>query len=208
MRLVQNFSNNSTRHLKFTFVTLGGAYTSRALLSQHMLDPMSGTFQPQTFYFEDGGNIPNSALPLLLYRNVFSERGDTGATWLEQRFATHQWTNAWRNGIYSFHHYHSTSHEVIGVYQGEALLQLGGEQGQQVAVRAGDILVIPAGVGHKNLGSTNLGVVGAYPGGRSWDLNRGEEGERPRVDRNIAALPLPETDPWQGHRGLVDIWHR
>ena len=129
-----------------------------------------------------------------------------GAAWLENHFAKQNWTNSWRNGIYSYHHYHSTSHEVLGVYSGEALLHLGGEDGEKINVEAGDIIVIPAGVGHKNLGSKNLGVVGAYPDGRSWDMNRGEPGERPEADENIAALPVLKTDPLNGGTGLVGIW--
>ena len=82
-----------------------------------------------------------------------------------------------------------------------------GEQGEKVQIEAGDIIVIPAGVGHKNLGAENLGVVGAYPDGRSWDLNKGLPGERPQSDENIAALPLPQMDPFLGKDGgLIDIW--
>jgi uncharacterized protein YjlB len=162
---------------------------------------------PAKLYFKDDGKIPNSKFPLLLYRNAFAERNRAGAEWLEQRFASNNWTNSWRNGIYSFHHYHSTSHEVLGIFSGTALLHLGGEQGEKVEVRAGDIVIIPAGVGHKNLGSENLGVVGAYPEGRSWDLNRGLEGERPMADKNIAALPIPATDPLFGKNGgLTSVW--
>jgi hypothetical protein len=43
--------------------------------------------------------------------------------------------------------------------------------------------------------SLDFSVVGAYPGGRSWDLLRGRPGERPRADRNIGAVPLPDNDP-------------
>ena len=163
--------------------------------------------QPEQLLFKDDGLIPNSRYPLLLYRQAFAARGAAGAAWLEQQFATHNWTNSWRNGVYPFHHYHSTSHEVLGVYAGSALLHLGGEAGEKVAVRAGDILVIPAGVGHKNLGGQGLGVVGAYPDGRSWDVNRGLPGERPQADKNIAALPLPTTDPYLGKSGgLPTLW--
>ena len=95
----------------------------------------------------------------------------------------------------------------MGVYSGTALLHLGGEEGQKVKVQAGDIIVIPAGVGHKNLGSDNLGIVGAYPDGRSWDVNKGLPGERPGTDRIIAALPVPVTDPLRGKdTGLPVIW--
>ena len=48
--------------------------------------------------------------------------------------------------------------------------------------------------------SLDFSVIGAYPGGRNWDLLRGLPGERPRADRNIAAVPLPDNDPirWPG----------
>jgi uncharacterized protein YjlB len=164
---------------------------------------------PQQLLFHDDGTIPNSKFPLLLYHNAFLARDDAGAAWLEEYFAANNWTNSWRNGVYPFHHYHSTSHEVLGVYSGSALLHLGGEKGRKVKVQAGDIIVIPAGVGHKNLGSDNLGIVGAYEDGRSWDINRGLPGERPKTDENIAALPIPKTDPFTGRSGgLITIWKK
>ncbi|SDM70998.1 cupin domain-containing protein [Kriegella aquimaris] len=163
--------------------------------------------EPQQLLFEDDGKIPNSKYPLILYKNAFKERSNSGATWLEKRFSENNWTNSWRNGIYPFHHYHSTSHEVLGIYSGSALVHFGGEKGEKVNVEAGDIVIIPAGVGHKKLGSKNLGVVGAYPDGRSWDLNKGEPGERPKADKNIASLPIPVADPLLGMTdGLKKIW--
>jgi uncharacterized protein YjlB len=164
------------------------------------------TAEPVQLFFKDDGQIPNSPLPLLIYKKAFDQRGDEGASWLEKQFREHNWTNSWRNGIYPFHHYHSTSHEVLGIYSGSALVHLGGEQGQKIKIAAGDIIIIPAGVGHKNLGGENLGVVGAYPDGRSWDVNTGKPGERPGTDKNIAALPVPDTDPFRGKNGLPEIW--
>ncbi len=163
--------------------------------------------RPEELLFKDDGKIPNSKYPLLLYRDVFPAREMEGASWLEQTFAVNNWTNSWRNGIYPFHHYHSTSHEVLGIYSGSALVHLGGESGQKIRIRAGDIIIIPAGVGHKNLDSEGLGVVGAYPEGRSWDVNKGLPGERPQTDHNISALPIPLRDPLQGkNAGLTKIW--
>jgi len=163
--------------------------------------------KPQMLGFSDDGVIPNSKFPLLLYKGVFGARSTKGAAWLEQHFASNNWTNSWRNGIYSFHHYHSTSHEVLGIYSGSALLHLGGEKGEKVTVQAGDVIIIPAGVGHKNLESDGLGVVGAYEDGRSWDINKGLPGERPKTDQNIAALPIPKTDPLTGRTGgLTEVW--
>ena len=89
--------------------------------------------QPEVFYFKDDGGIPNNRLPLLLYRNALSN--GVNARNLQKQFAANNWTNSWDNGVYSFHHYHSTSHEVLGIYSGSALLHLGGEKGEKLSVR-------------------------------------------------------------------------
>lgn len=164
--------------------------------------------QPEQLNFNDDGIFANSPLPLLFYRDAITTDAKDPASIFEQRFAGNDWTNSWRNGVYSFPHYHSTSHEVLGVYSGAATLRLGGEHGKNVDVRAGDVIVIPAGVAHQNIGaSDDFGVVGAYPGGREWDLLRGLPGERPKADHNIAALPMPDNDPIYGAEGpLRRIW--
>ena len=164
--------------------------------------------QPKQFNFNDDGIFPNSVLPLLLYERALITEAKDPASVFEQRFAENDWTNSWRDGVYSFPHYHSTSHEVLGVYSGTATLRLGGEHGKKIEVRAGDVIVIPAGVAHQNIGaSDDFGVVGTYPGGRKWDLLRGLAGERPKADENIAALPMPDNDPIYGEEGpLRRIW--
>ncbi len=162
--------------------------------------------KPETYYFKDDGKIPNNKLPLLIYRAALP--GTQNATNLIQMFAANNWTNAWDNGIYSYHHYHSTTHEVLGIYAGSATLHLGGESGDRLRVTAGDVIIIPAGVGHKKLeASSDFAVVGAYPEGRDWDVLKGEPGERPTADENIASLPIPKSDPLLGIRqGLTKIW--
>lgn len=164
--------------------------------------------QPKTFYFKDDGIIPNSKYPLLVYPDAFTQRGDDGGNWLEVRFAQHGWTNSWRWGIYPFHHYHSNTHEVLGVFNGNALLHMGGESGEKINVKAGDILIIPAGVGHKCIShNNNFTVLGAYPDGLSPDIMRGEKAERPAADQRIAKVKLPATDPLSGKSsGLIKIW--
>lgn len=166
------------------------------------------TADPETFRFDDDGRVPNSPLPLLVYRAAFDLGGGDPAAVLERAFAANRWTGAWRNGVYPFHHYHSTSHEVLGAARGSARLRLGGDRGAALAVTAGDVLVIPAGVGHKNEGASGAFlVVGAYPDGRAWDLCRGEPGERPGVLDNIRAVPPPAADPVRGKDGpLAALW--
>jgi uncharacterized protein YjlB len=164
--------------------------------------------QPEQLNFKDDGIFPNSVLPLLFYRQALASNKEDRPSIFEERFAENDWTNSWRDGVYTFPHYHSTSHEVLGVYSGVASLRLGGQHGQKVEVQAGDVIVIPAGVAHQNLSaSDDFGVVGAYPGGRDWDLLRGLPGERPKADHNIAALPVPDNDPIYGANGpLRSIW--
>src|SRR5215208_5559147 len=160
--------------------------------------------QPEQLPFTDDGVYPGSVLPVLLYRAAITVDAQDRASVFDRAFAQ----NAWRNCVYSFAHYHSTSHEVLGVYDGTAKLRLGGEHGHTVEVRSGDVILIPAGVAHHNIGaSPDFSVVGAYPDGRQWDLLRGLPGERPKSDRTIAALPIPDHDPIYGVDGpLRQIW--
>lgn len=165
--------------------------------------------QSEKYFFEDDGSIPNNELPLLRYRDAFKQRGSEGAAWLEKRFAENNWTNSWRNGVFGYHHYHSNTHEVLGVYSGNAEIQLGGEHGKCVELRAGDIIVIPAGVAHKNNGSSSdFGVVGAYPDGSGYDLKTEKNSDYAEAKRNIKQVPVPGTDPLLGKaKGVPIVWN-
>jgi uncharacterized protein YjlB len=161
-----------------------------------------------TRLLKDAGSIPNSRLPVLIYQGALDLPKDDPAAAIEALIHANQWGNDWRNGIYAYHHYHSTAHETLLVYGGSAKVQLGGEAGIIENIGAGDVIIIPAGVGHKNLGaSSDFHVVGAYPPGQNVDMNYGKTGERPRVDENIGRLALPATDPVFGKTGpLLEQW--
>ena len=158
----------------------------------------------------DDGTFPNNGrLPLLAYQGVLELPAGDPARGVEELFDAHNWEGSWRNGIFSYHHYHSTAHEALGVYSGNVRVQLGGPKGPEFEVRRGDVIVIPAGVAHKNLGSSlDFRVVGAYPAGQRHDMNYGKAGERPQADRNIAKVGLPKLDPVFGDTGpLIRLWH-
>lgn len=157
----------------------------------------------------DDGTFPNNKkLPLIVYKNAISIPGENPAGAFESIFRNNGWGGSWRNGIYPYHHYHSTAHEVLGVFAGNVTVQLGGPNGLVINAGPGDVIIIPAGVAHKNLGSsTDFRCVGAYPAGQTWDMNYGRAGERPTADQHISKVPLPETDPVFGTDGpLIKSW--
>jgi uncharacterized protein YjlB len=161
--------------------------------------------QPETDSFEDDGSIPNSRLPVLIYRELEAAKDPRGC---EELFDSNGWVPDWRNGIFSFHHFHSITHEVLGIVSGTATVKLGGPSGRSFQVGRGDVLVLPAGTGHCNEGSSGgLLVVGAYPDGMSWDIRRGDPAEHDEAVANIGAVPLPGADPVEGRDGpLTELW--
>jgi uncharacterized protein YjlB len=165
---------------------------------------------PHVLAFQLRGDdlIPNSGLPPLIYRHAFNIAGAGDPAALESVFQVNDWEGCWRNGIYSYHHYHSTAHEVLGVFRGTASVQFGGDRGRTQQLNAGDVVIIPAGVAHKNLESSDdFGVVGAYPAGQDPDMCYGEPGERPQADERIARVPMPDNDPVYGAHGpLLEHW--
>lgn len=161
------------------------------------------------YHIAPNGTIPNHPRwPLLVYLQAVEIAGADPAALFEALFNRHRWPAAWRNGVYSFHHYHSNAHEVLGVYSGEVTVQFGGDGGVVVNGHAGDVIVLPAGTGHKKLSSRGeLGIVGAYPLGQHPDTCTPLLSDAKRNMTAIAAVPLPECDPVHGENGpLFTHW--
>lgn len=152
--------------------------------------------------FVDDGEIPNHPrFPLLLHRKAFDARANDPAVTAEALFGANGWGGFWRNGIYPYHHYHSTCHEALAVASGWADVRFGGEGGETVRLEAGDVAVLPAGTGHKRLdASDDLLVVGAYPPDQPYDLIRDPADHDAAVAR-IADVPKPANDPVFGPEG-------
>ena len=158
-----------------------------------------------TLFFQDDGKIPNNPkLPVLLYSGALRSQ----ARETERIFNQNGWLNSWSNGVFPYHHYHSNAHEVLGVISGSAVLQLGGEQGSEVELCTGDVVVLPAGTGHKRISSSNdFLVAGAYPEGMEYNTRRGEASDRPLALEEMNSVPLPASDPVYGSDGpLIREW--
>jgi uncharacterized protein YjlB len=153
-------------------------------------------------YFVKAEDVPNSTLPVLLYRGALAANAAKKAKLFRERFRANGWTGLWTDTIYDYTHFHSNAHEVLGIAEGRVSLRLGGEAGSLLRLKAGDMLILPAGVGHRRVGDdSGLKVIGAYPPGQShYDMKR--------KGRRVPKVALPSTDPFYGAEGpLLGAWH-
>ncbi|WP_240189886.1 cupin domain-containing protein [Bacillus sp. P14.5] len=146
----------------------------------------------------------NPDLPVLFYKGVFKDDPEKA----ERTFNDHNWRNSWQGGVFDYHHFHSNTHEVLGVVSGSAELIIGGESGKTMQVKPGDVIVLPAGTGHKRLNSTeDFQVAGAYPNGKDHNLKTAENNERTQLLIEIKEVDLPSLDPVHGEKGpLLSLW--
>lgn len=151
--------------------------------------------------------FPNSPLPVIVYPDCLQAKGDLEQGFL-RLFRENGWGGAWVNGVYAFHHFHAAAHEVLGCARGWVTVLMGGPQGQELTLRAGDAALLPAGVGHFNVeASTDYSIVGAYPPGQSPDLQRGDPARYEQLRLRALKVPSPQQDPVFGNQGpAVPHW--
>jgi uncharacterized protein YjlB len=167
--------------------------------------------KPHAFRFEDDGETPNNPrLPLIWYRSPVRLRGARDpASVFEELFALNGWRDSWRDGIYDFLHFHTRTHEVLGIARGQVEAQFGGAHGKTIRLKAGDVVILPAGTGHRRLSkSRDLLVIGAYPKTGSYDEPRPAEIDRKKALVAISRVKIPAKDPVYGKTGpLLAQWH-
>ena len=166
--------------------------------------------KPLKVRFSDDGIVPNHPRwPLIVYRDVvrLGGREFDPAVVIDAIFNNNGWGQSWRDTIYDFVHYHSQVHEVLGVARGNARVEFGGVKGQTLALKAGDVAVLPAGTGHRLIeASRNFLIVGAYPPDGTYDECT-DSRDRPAAAKRIAKVKRPKTDPVYGKKGpLAKLW--
>lgn len=183
-------------------------------LGRPALDELPGLIRkrkPQVFRFGDDGETPNNPVfPLVHYRSpvLLCDAYDPAGIF-EVIFAANGWTDSWRNGIYDFLHFHTRTHEVLGVARGYARVAFGGAEGRALNLKAADVVIVPAGTGHRRLSaSKDLLVVGAYPArSGEYDEPRPSQIDCAEALKRIAKVKRPRTDPVFGKNGpLLEVW--
>jgi uncharacterized protein YjlB len=171
------------------------------------LPAVSLNLKPAAFVFSDYGLVPNSPLPLLIYKGTV-DLGNAPEKTIEDLFGANGWGDTWRNGIYDYLHYHATVHEALGIARGHARVRFGGDSGREFELSAGDVAILPAGTGHQCLKSTtDFSVVGAYPPGAKMQVTRPTPENHAHALQTIPEVKLPKTDPLSGKDGaLVKLW--
>lgn len=182
------------------------------MTATYYTDPPTATYKvrPVSFVFSDDGLVPNNRLPFLLYKSAIAFEGGEPEGIIEAVFRANGWGGIWRNGIFDYLHYHATVHEVLGVARGRALVRFGGDHGEELEVRKGDIAILPAGTGHQRLSATDdFRVVGAYPPGPEIEITRPTPENHRKALQTIPRVPAPKTDPVYGMNGpLVGLWRK
>lgn len=160
----------------------------------------------KTYFFENDGTIPNSNLPVIVYSNICES--DDCASWFEAKFQENNWNNNWRDIVLTYDHFHSNTHEVLAVASGSVSLKIGGKNGVVLDIKQGDVIIIPAGVGHYSISNEfDYQIVGGYPNGLSWDMCTDLKENELGILGNISKVKLPETDPVFGKNGyLLEVW--
>jgi len=167
--------------------------------------------KPHLLRFKDDGETPNNRrLPMILYRSPvrLREKFDPAAIF-EELFAANGWKEAWRNSMYDFLHFHTHTHEVLGIARSSIRAQFGGAKGKTLALKAGDVVILPAGTGHRKIkASPDLLIVGAYPAnGGKYDEPKPEDVSRTEAESSIARVRIPRADPVYGKDGpLKRLW--
>jgi len=105
---------------------------------------------PETYFFAPTPHVPNSVLPVLIYRNVLPSPS-LSAESTQDALEPNHWFKGGVFKTYTAHHFHSVTHECYAVFRGRSRLLLGRGPldnagragGVEVEIGEGDCIVLP-----------------------------------------------------------------
>lgn len=184
----------------------------------------SSVVEPETFFVKPTPHVPNSHLPVVVYRGALD---DTSPDNILKTIEPNGWLKGGQWKTFKTVHFHSNAHECYGIIKGSSTYRLGKsdldadkddngvESGTTFFAQAGDVFVLPAGVAHCSIDSDgDYEYIGLYPGeplpnGLRFDIHWCKDGPEKTKELAQAAanVPIPECDPLYGRGGpLPRIW--
>jgi uncharacterized protein YjlB len=104
-------------------------------------------------------------------------------------------------------HYHSRIHEVLGIARGRGKVQFGGLKGRTLALKAGDVAILPAGTAINACPqvTTSWSLAPIRRPARMTKCTRSQDHKA--ALKTIPKVPRPRKDPLYGGDGpLLKLW--
>ena len=93
---------------------------------------------------------------------------------------------------------------MYGDHQRRSIRDFRRPRGYRIHLNRGDLVIIPAGVGHRcTKSSSDFICVGAYPGRVNYDTCYGLKEELAEARKRIKKLSVPSQDPLLGKPGIL-----
>lgn len=151
---------------------------------------------------------PNTSIqkkPLMVYHSAFPPKEVTASALESHVENIGAVVPGWRYSMFPYSHFHSNTHEVLCIAAGRAVCCFGHEENPdryEAELSKGDVVVVPAGVGHRLLKDIDGGfhMVGCYPPGKQWDMCYGKPGEEKKIE-GIKGVGWFDKDPIYGEKG-------
>ncbi|KAJ5601252.1 hypothetical protein N7510_010786 [Penicillium lagena] len=173
-----------------------------------------GPIEPEQYFLDPTPHVPNSRLPILVYRNAIL---DPSPRKILNIIEPNGWLKGGQWKAYKVPHFHAACHECYAVLQGKTTYQLGigptdpkfnvkGEPyGMRLTVQKGDVFVLPAGICHASLESEgDYEFIGLYPNGlleatgQRFDMNYAMKSpeETAELAKKCDFVSIPPLDPF------------
>ncbi|KAL9086625.1 MAG: hypothetical protein Q9165_007068 [Trypethelium subeluteriae] len=157
--------------------------------------------EPEKFYVRPTPHVPNSKLPILVYRDVLQ---DTSPETILSTIEPNGWLKGGQFKTYPVPHFHCLAHECYGIIKGSSTYLLGKSPLDPETDEHGNSNGILL---HVKVGDVFAPLIGEY----RYDMNWGKESpeETTKLAQQAATTPVPELDPLYGLGGpLPEIWNR